>query len=109
MRVLRNSGILILATPNRLFPLDEHGTLFRIHSPFSDETVSAKELEALFHAKAECLTWKKYFAFERLPLAGIIKPFMPVLDWPLLHRSPFNPHLFLAIKKDHEEHLSKTA
>lgn len=101
MRVLRDSGILILATPNRLFPLDEHGTLFRLHSPFSDDTVSTRELESLFSAKAECLTWKKYFAFERMPIAGVIKPFMPVLDWPPLHRSPINPHLFLAFRKGH--------
>jgi SAM-dependent methyltransferase len=100
MRVLGNSGIVVLATPNRLFPADEHGTLFRFHSPFSDETVSTRELESLFNAAAECLTWKKYFAFERMPIARVIKPLMPILDWPALHRSPLNPHLFLAFRKE---------
>jgi SAM-dependent methyltransferase len=99
LRVLRPGGIVILATPNRLFPVDEHGKFgIRIHSPFRDDTVSAKDLERLFRGRATALSWKKYFVFEGLPIAKVLKPFMPILDLPLVHRSLLNPHLFLALR-----------
>ena len=98
-RVLDKGGVLLLATPNRYFPVDEHGEPLRFHSPFKDETLTTKELEALFHAPAESLTWSGYFQLERFGLAGkIINPLMRVFDNELLHRSPLNPHLFLAFK-----------
>jgi hypothetical protein len=96
---LREGGVIIIATPNRFFPLDEHGEPFRVHSPFQDETLTAKEIEQLFGGTAQCLSWSKYFAFERMPAAGIIKPFIPLFEWPVLHRSPCNPHLFLALRR----------
>jgi SAM-dependent methyltransferase len=98
-RVLKNGGVLLLATPNRYFPVDEHGEPLRFHSPFKDETLTTKELEALFHAPAESLTWSGYFQLERFGWAGkIINPCMRVFDNDLLHRSPLNPHLFLGFK-----------
>jgi SAM-dependent methyltransferase len=97
-RALRKGGVIIIATPNRFFPLDEHGEPFRVHSPFQDDTLTAREIEQLFGGTAQCLSWSKYFAFERIPAAVIIKPFIRFLEWPLLHRSPFNPHLFLALR-----------
>ena len=99
-RVLKPGGVLILATPNRLFPVDEHSDNWvRVHSPFSDDTVSVSELEKLFQGKAEVLSWKKYFAFEMMPAARVLKPFMSFLDLPMVHRSPLNPHLFVAIRR----------
>lgn len=100
LRILKPGGVLILATPNRLFPLDEHSDKWiRVHSPFSDDTVSVRELEKLFHSKAKILSWKKYFAFEMIRAAKVLQPFMSFLDLPMVHRSPFNPHLFVAIRR----------
>jgi SAM-dependent methyltransferase len=100
LRILRPGGVLIIATPNRLFPIDEHGGKFgRWHSPFSDDTVSTRELEILFRNSARVLSWKNYFAFQVIPAARLLKPFMSLLDFSVVHRSPLNPHLFLSITK----------
>lgn len=101
MRILRPGGILIIATPNRLFPIDEHGGKFgRWHSPFFDDTVSARELEVSFRSPARTLSWKNYFAFQAIPATRYLQPLMPFFDVPWVHRSPLNPHLFLAITKE---------
>jgi len=99
MRVLKAGAPLIVATPNRLFPLDEHGKLLRVHSPFRDDTVSVRELESLFGVKAATLTWQNYFAFQRFSpaLRSLINAIVPLLDSPFIHRSAFNPHLFVAL------------
>jgi SAM-dependent methyltransferase len=100
MRVLRPGGVLIVATPNRLFPIDEHGGRFgRWHSPFFDDTVSTRELEMLFRSPARTLSWKNYFAFQMIPAARYLQPLMPFFDLPWVHRSPFNPHLFVAFTR----------
>jgi SAM-dependent methyltransferase len=93
-RVLQPGGVIIIATPNRFFLSNEHGVPFRVHSPFQDETLTAREIEQLFGEKAQCLTWNKYFAFARNPVANLIRPFIPLFNWPVLHRFPLNPTYF---------------
>jgi SAM-dependent methyltransferase len=99
LRVLKQDSPIILATPNRLFPVDEHAAFLRIHSPFKDDTLSTSEIEALFERSARPLTWRNYFAFQRFGAAGRLISF---LTWPfdnsILHRSPLNPHLFLELR-----------
>jgi SAM-dependent methyltransferase len=100
LRVTRTGGFIIIATPNRHFPADEHASWLRVHSPFRDETLSAKELEGLFGRKGRTLTWERYFQFERFGVlkAGINKA-VTLFDNSLLHRSALNPHLFIAFQK----------
>jgi len=98
-RVVRPGGVIIIATPNRFFPVDEHSTFLRIHSPFRDDTLSCSELERLFRLPAQTLTWKKYFQFARFGKAEkLLHLPIAVFDIPLLHRSPLNPHLFLLFR-----------
>jgi SAM-dependent methyltransferase len=100
LRVIRPGGFIIIATPNRYFPADEHASWLRIHSPFRDDTLSAKELESLFDRKARTLTWKRYFQFERFGVFGAgINKAVAVFDNPWIHRSVLNPHLFLLFQK----------
>jgi len=100
MRVLKKSAPLIVVTPNRLFPVDEHSDKFvRLHSPFRDDTVTVRELESLFRAQAITLTWRQYFKFEHFRMIGMIMNLiLPIFDSPIIHRSPLNPHLFVALK-----------
>jgi hypothetical protein len=100
MRVVRLGGFIIIATPNRHFPVDEHASWLRIHSPFFDDTLTVKELESLFNRKARTLTWKGYFQFERFGLFGAgINRAVTLFNNSSLHHSPLNPHLFLAFQK----------
>jgi 2-polyprenyl-3-methyl-5-hydroxy-6-metoxy-1,4-benzoquinol methylase len=101
MRVLKKSAPLIVVTPNRLFPVDEHSDRFvRLHSPFRDDTVTVSELESLFQAESTTLTWRQYFKFERFRVIGMVMNLiMPMFDSSLIHRSPLNPHLFVALKQ----------
>jgi SAM-dependent methyltransferase len=99
MRVLKQEGWLIIATPNRRFPVDEHGDPVRVHSILHDYTLSIGELEALF-GKANTLTWDGYFAFERFGTFGKwIKSVQHAYDFPMIHRSFLNPHFFLAFRR----------
>lgn len=104
MRVLKNGAPLIVVTPNRLFPVDEHSDRFvRVHSPFRDDTVTVRELESLFQAEAITLTWRQYFKFERYRTIGMVMNLiLPVFDSSLIHRSALNPHLFVALKQRQE-------
>ena len=100
LRVTRPGGAVIIATPNRHFPVDEHAAWLRLHSPFHDETLSCRELEALFQRPGRTLTWKGYFQLERFgPMKSLLNLPLRVFDSRLLHRSPLNPHLFLAFTK----------
>jgi SAM-dependent methyltransferase len=104
MRVIRPGGFIVVATPNRYFPADEHANWLRIHSPFRDDTLSSKELGELFGPKARTLTWKGYFKFERFGVFGAgINKAVALFDNRLLHRSVLNPHLFLAFQKSTEQ------
>lgn len=100
LRVVRHGGLIVVATPNRYFPFDEHATWLRIHSPFHDDTLSSKELETLFGRKARTLVWKGYFQFERFGALGrVMGKAMTSFDNERLHRSALNPHLFLAFRR----------
>lgn len=99
LRVLRPGGVLILSTPNRYFPADEHGNPVRLHSPFEKFTLSCGELEKLFVLRANTLPWDGYAAFENYPIGRYLRPVLKVFDSKWLHRSPLNPHLFLAFTK----------
>jgi SAM-dependent methyltransferase len=105
-RVTRPGGIIIIATPNRYFPIDEHGDPIRVHSPFESETLSFGQLCDLFvQCKAYPLTPAKYFAFRRFAqLAGewcpsILEGASKILGSRALHASPFNPHLYVGFVK----------
>jgi len=97
---------ILIATPNRFFPVDEHGEPIRLHSPFHDNTLSYKELCAYFpdmHPIA--MRGGKYFALERFkryitPVGvSMVNAALHVFTMPLLHRSALNPHLFVAFIK----------
>jgi SAM-dependent methyltransferase len=50
LRVTKPGGVIIVVTPNRLFPIDEHGagkTGLRWHLPFQDQTLSSFCLNAI--------------------------------------------------------------
>ncbi|PYP91434.1 MAG: hypothetical protein DMG65_07575 [Candidatus Angelobacter sp. Gp1-AA117] len=100
LRVTRPGGLVVIATPNRYFPVDEHAAWLRFHSPFRDETLSCRELQSLFGRAAQTLTWKGYFQLERFgPVKTVLNKTMGIFDIAFLHRSPLNPHLFLAFTK----------
>jgi hypothetical protein len=100
-RVARHA--ILIATPNRLFPIDEHGEPIRFHSPLRDSTLSYHELCSYFPDMRPCvMPWGKYFALERFkkyvtPIGTkIANSAFQVFRVPLLHQSPLNPHLFVA-------------
>lgn len=98
-RVVRPGGVIILATPNRFFPVDEHATFLRVHSPFRDDTLSCAEAERLFGLRAQTLSWKRYFQFARFGKAEkLLHIPVAMFDLPFLHRSALNPHLFLLFR-----------
>jgi len=100
LRVVRPGGVIIIATPNRYFPADEHAAWLRLHSPFHDDTLSSSELEILFDRKARTLTWKGYFQFQRFGVFGVaINKVIALFENETLHRSALNPHLFLAFER----------
>jgi 2-polyprenyl-3-methyl-5-hydroxy-6-metoxy-1,4-benzoquinol methylase len=103
-RVVRPGGFIVIATPNRFFPIDEHGSPMRLHSPFRDYTLTFAELCALFpHCETGTLDYEGYFRLEKLSRLHL--PLGPVhlllqlfrVGW--LHRSPLNPHLFVWFRK----------
>jgi SAM-dependent methyltransferase len=95
--------LIFIATPNRLFPIDEHGEPIRFHSPLRDSTLSYRELCSHFpDMRPRVMPWGKYFALERfekyVTSAGtkLANTAFQAFSVPLLHRSPLNPHLFVA-------------
>lgn len=96
LRVLKPGGWVIIATPNRSFPIDEHGTPIRIHSPWHDYTLTIQEVERELGC-ARILSGNGYFAFERFGrAASILSRVVRIFD----KTSCLNPHLFLAFRKD---------
>ena len=103
--------MLIIATPNRLFPIDEHGsgrTRLRWHMPFGDMTLSYFELKRLFLPASEkmgVLPYGRYFELEKLEELGgpwfarFVDFLLPLLSNGVLHCSPFGPHLFVYFRK----------
>lgn len=101
---LRRIGrLIILTTPNRWFPLDEHGKnrfQIRLHSPFHDETLTLPELRKLFRPKEwGVIPYAGYFQLEKLKRLHLpLRPIHVALGLfsnRVLHGSPFNPHLFV--------------
>ncbi len=109
LRVTKPGGVVILVTPNRLFPIDEHGpgrTGLRWHLPFRDQTLSYFELRDLFLPACEemgVLPYGRYFELEKLERLGglatarLVKSVLPIFSNRLLH--VFGPHLFVYFRK----------
>jgi hypothetical protein len=97
--------VILIATPNRLFPIDEHGEPIRFHSPLHDGTLSYGELCAYFpNMQPVVMPWGKYFALERFrkyvtPVGTtVVNAAFQIFTNRILHRSPLNPHLFVAFR-----------
>lgn len=102
MRVVRKGGVVLIATPNRFFPFDEHAELVRFHSPFETETLSCSDLERLFGSPPQTIPWTGYFQFQRFGRAAqyLVPKILRIFEPRWVHRSPLNPHLFLAFTKE---------
>ena len=101
---LRRVGrLIVLATPNRWFPLDEHGQnrfQIRVHSPFNDATFTIGELRELFLPREwGVIPYAGYFQLEKVKRLHIparpIHAALRLFSNRRLHQSPFNPHLFV--------------
>jgi SAM-dependent methyltransferase len=109
LRVTKPGGLIIIVTPNRLFPIDEHGTGktgIRWHLPFRDLTLSYFELRRLFLPKCDqmgVLPYEGYYELEKLkrlgglPLVRLAKSVLPIFSNRFLHI--FGPHLFVYFRK----------
>jgi len=109
LRVTKPGGLIILVTPNRLFPIDEHGsarTGLRWHLPFRDQTLSYLELRSLFLPKCDemgVLSYDGYYELEKLnqlggaPMVRLVKFVLPIFSNRILH--VFGPHLFIYFRK----------
>lgn len=105
-RVTRPGGVIVIATPNRYFPIDEHGEPLRLHSPFEPNTFSFGQLCELFSGcAAHPLPPAKYFAFRRFARLGgewcprVLETMSNLLGSRPLHASPLNPHLYVGFIK----------
>jgi len=111
VRVLRSGGVIVLATPNRLFPFDAHGagsTQIRWHLPFDDLTLSYLELKQLFaefRLEMGALPYGGYFAMEKIErllgrrLTGLVRGAFPLFSHRIAQMSPFSPHLFVYFRR----------
>lgn len=109
LRVTKPGGTLILVTPNRFFPIDEHGlgrTGLRWHMPFHDMTLSYFEARRLFSSECEdmgVLPYGRYFQLEKLEQVGgqwmvrFVDSVLPVFSNRVLHL--VGPHLFVYFRK----------
>jgi len=109
LRVTKPAGLIIIVTPNRLFPFDEHGTGktgIRWHLPFRDLTLSYFELRRLFLPKCDqmgVLPYQGYYELEKLkrlggkPFVRLVKSVLPIFANRFLH--VFGPHLFVYFRK----------
>jgi SAM-dependent methyltransferase len=102
---------VIIATPNKRFPVDEHAADrhgrhgFRIHSPFERATLSVRELDRMFGRSDfrldRFLDPSGYFALERIERklgtfgAAAARALLRLAGRGPLARSFLNPHLFL--------------
>ena len=98
--------MIIIATSNRYFPIDERGDPIRVRSPFEPDTLSFGRLCELFaECKAHPLSPVEYFAFRRLAqlvgewCPGVFERMSNLLGSKPLHASPFNPHLYVGFVK----------
>jgi SAM-dependent methyltransferase len=109
LRVTKPGGVVVQVTPNRFFPIDEHGkgkTGIRWHLPFRDLTLSYFELRSLFLPKCDemgVLPYGGYYELEKLkrlggvPLVRVVKSLLPIFSNRMLH--VFGPHLFVYFRK----------
>lgn len=109
LRVVRPGGLILVVTPNRLFPIDEHGTGktgIRWHLPFRDLTLSYFELRSLFMPKCHqmgVLPYEGYYELEKLKRLGgerfvrAVQFLLPIFSNRLLH--VLGPHLFVYFRK----------
>ncbi len=109
------SRYIIIATPNKYFPFDEHAQDnkgkfgFRFHSPFEKYTLSVSQLENLFKLSnfklISFLDPTGYYQFERIQLKfgklgmGIANLLIKIAGNKFLARSFLNPHLFLLFER----------
>jgi len=101
--------VIILVTPNRFFPIDEHGTGktgLRWHLPFQDQTLSYFELRNLFFPKCDqmgVLPYDGYYELEKLkrlggvPMVRLVSSVLPIFSNRVLH--VLGPHLFVYFRK----------
>jgi SAM-dependent methyltransferase len=115
LRVTKETGKIIITTPNRLFPVDPHHGRrqnklgVRIHSPFEKYTLSMKDLKMYFKGKKIVhLPLNHYFAFKKTSvysarriLTGPLQAFIKIFDLyvPFLKSTPLFPHLCVMIEK----------
>ncbi len=104
---------IIIATPNKRFPFDEHGDSFlggfRPHSPFESETFSVAELKRIFSANgfylSEFLDPQGYYSLERVQrifgarFAKYCNATLRMTNNRVLGATPLNPHLFLSFRR----------
>jgi SAM-dependent methyltransferase len=106
---------VVITTPNRLFPVDEHGTDkngragFRIHSPFEKKTFSVRELKLAFEAQGftliSFLNPAGYYQMERIRrvfgkwFVILAKSLLKLTSNRYLGGTFLNPHLFLLFER----------
>lgn len=107
---------VVIATPNKYFIVDEHGTDhkgkhgFRFHSPFEKKTLSTRELQAMFR---ECgfsnysfIGASGYYELERIENkmgrlgVFIAEKLLDISSNKYLGGSFLSPHLFLLFERD---------
>jgi SAM-dependent methyltransferase len=115
LRVTKETGKIIITSPNRLFPMDPHHGRrqnklgFRTHSPLEKYTLSVKDLKKYFQGKKIVhLPLSHYFAFKKTSVyparkifIGILQAYIKIFDlyMPFLKSTPFFPHLCVMIEK----------
>jgi SAM-dependent methyltransferase len=117
-RVLRPGGVMLLSTPNRLFPADFFHSPNRFgmrwHSPREDFSLTYGDLERLFidmarNRRMRHLSLDRAFVFRRtrehlwgralVPVARQVMRLMGVPWLKPLARSPINPFLIVEVTK----------
>jgi SAM-dependent methyltransferase len=112
------SKYVVITTPNRLFPVDEHRTnrygnpSLRFHSPFEDKTLSADQLSRMFSSNGfrleRYLDPTGYYRLERIQRmlgnwgVSLAQFTLKMASNRLLGRTPLNPHLFLLYRRRNE-------
>lgn len=100
---------IVIATPNRYFPIDEHGNPLRFHSPLEKFTLSFNDLSYLFaengFTQATCLSGLNYYELDRIKKifgrfgVGISKFLLRLSESKILCKTSIVPHLFVLYSK----------
>lgn len=109
VRVTSPKGVIVIATPNKWCPFDEHSPYWfpvRVHAPWDRFLLSYAELRSLFRAAGmpfcSFLSPRRYFAMTRFGgnlAAKVTDLLLPALSNRLLGWTPLNPHLFLCLSR----------